>query len=322
MSPHTSLAVSATGGASSRTWAHEIGHTLGLGHAYSTECESGFESKAYDDGWNVMGISVGGFEPTALSGGFLRWAGTMQGGGEILVPNDGAEHEVTIDAVSRKGSGLRFVTLVDQAGGETYVLEYRDGSGMDADAAYTTWPASTPARCPSRSRTSVTARRPSRFGPPGRLEARRAPRSPPSPSRLPPAATARTRPSTPERSTASNSRSPASPFPLTITDPATLSCPEAPGPDSDHHHDHDHSHPVTPQSDPDVASDPTAASPTTDAGTAAVPGTTTEAAETNSLAQTGGDSATGIVVSLLAAGTILAGAVVLLRTRTRARSSE
>lgn len=139
-STHTTLAVKAKGGKGVQIWAHELGHTLGLGHANSTTCESGCEVKEYDNSWNVMGIAIGGFdEAPALSGTYLRWAGTMQAGDEVVVPNDGQEHAVTISAAGAPGNGPRFVTLVDAKTGATYVVEYRDGGGADTGTAYASW---------------------------------------------------------------------------------------------------------------------------------------------------------------------------------------
>lgn len=125
--------------------AHEIGHNLGLGHSNLHKCNAaprtegtagaGCYDYEYDDVVDVMGGAVSGVVNTnKLSA--LNIAHKVALG--FIAPTDiqavSAATTVVLMPIS-DASGLRGIEIPD--GGDSYFLEYRSGTGMDAGNFYT-----------------------------------------------------------------------------------------------------------------------------------------------------------------------------------------
>ncbi|MDO8105810.1 hypothetical protein Q6348_01200 [Isoptericola sp. b441] len=119
------------------TEAHELGHTLGLGHSnVRYACPDAADGSAdqctdvtYGDAYDVMGLSIGGVGP--LSGAQLDTLGLLDAASMRDVTGSA---DVTIAPVGG-GTGLRFVRFT--TGDATYYVEYRGAVGRDADLATT-----------------------------------------------------------------------------------------------------------------------------------------------------------------------------------------
>ncbi|WP_250443779.1 hypothetical protein [Actinotalea sp. C106] len=119
------------------TFAHELGHTLTLGHSNSrTFCDGdladGHDHECYageyGDAYDVMGV---GTSAGPLSGAHLQTLGLL--GGDSTVS---AAASTTVALAPVGGlTGTRFLTFT--SGGATYHVEYRAAVGRDADLGTT-----------------------------------------------------------------------------------------------------------------------------------------------------------------------------------------
>jgi len=131
------------------TLAHEFGHNLGLGHANVHQCSNpalvegssgqGCYDYEYSDYYDVMsgGYIVGGINTNQLAA--LNVTDRVNLG--FLPPGDlevvGGSGDVVSLAPASDASGVRGVEVQDAITGDTYYVEYRSGTGMDAGAFYT-----------------------------------------------------------------------------------------------------------------------------------------------------------------------------------------
>ena len=119
------------------TLTHELGHELGLGHANTTRCASGTGAACeYLDLHSPMGMGVGGRGVPALSTAHKavrRWTTD----GEMASVDTTVPGPQTFTLQPRGSTtGLRGLEVPDPRSGETYYVDYRPGTGLDADAAY------------------------------------------------------------------------------------------------------------------------------------------------------------------------------------------
>ena len=126
-------------GSSGTRWAtiaHELGHTLTLGHSdsrplcpradgTSTACQNG----AYGDAYDVMGTSSGGVGP--LNGAHLDALGLLSASSTVVATDSTTVRLAPVGSLS----GLRFLRF--SSGAATYYVEYRGAVGRDADLAST-----------------------------------------------------------------------------------------------------------------------------------------------------------------------------------------
>ncbi|MEV6303278.1 hypothetical protein AB0M02_27965 [Actinoplanes sp. NPDC051861] len=113
---------------------HELGHNLGLRHSNGYACEDGgvpvplsgdCAVDAYADPWDIMGNRIHG----QLTAAHLDLLGLLPASATREISGEG---RVVLAPVG-SGDGLRQVTY--PVGGRTWFLEYRDGSGLDEQAA-------------------------------------------------------------------------------------------------------------------------------------------------------------------------------------------
>ena len=127
-------------GASNRwqTIAHELGHTLTLGHSDTlVNCAGQAQDGAYElckhgeygDAYDVMGTGVGG--PGLLSGAQLDGLGLVPANAMVTVTDS---RKVTLAPVGGM-TGQRFLRF--STGGATYYVEYRAKVGRDGDLGTT-----------------------------------------------------------------------------------------------------------------------------------------------------------------------------------------
>ena len=115
------------------TLAHEIGHNFGLQH-------SNVGAQEYHDIYNVMGFGIAGYHPlTALSTAY-RVPNAITDAGEVEVlpaPAAGQVATLTREIAPRSDeTGLRSISVTAPGSGETYLVDYRSGTGQDAGSAY------------------------------------------------------------------------------------------------------------------------------------------------------------------------------------------
>ena len=115
------------------TLAHEMGHNFGLQHSNVGTLE-------YHDIYNVMGFGIAGaHQLTALSTAY-RLAQEITDPGEVEalpVPDPGQVATLTRTLAPRSDeSGLRSLTVTSPDTGETYLVDYRSGTGQDAGSPY------------------------------------------------------------------------------------------------------------------------------------------------------------------------------------------
>lgn len=132
--------------------AHEIGHNLGLGHSNLAQCGT-----FYTDGPSCTSTEY--FDFYDVMGGGIRY-GSMTNDRDLAALN--VTHKATLEALPRGGAdpalrevtgrvgdaqrftlqaasadeGLRGLEIVHPRTGEKYYVEYRSGTGRDADAFY------------------------------------------------------------------------------------------------------------------------------------------------------------------------------------------
>lgn len=118
------------------TMAHEFGHTFSLEHANS-------ETLEYGDLYEVMGSSNG--TPPVLGASYRNQLGILAPGEVIDVNN--ASAAVTLAPRSAE-AGQRAARFIDPDSGDQCFVEFRNGAGNDAGAAYSYgtlhWPESGP----------------------------------------------------------------------------------------------------------------------------------------------------------------------------------
>jgi hypothetical protein len=115
------------------TFAHEVGHNVGLQHA-DLDARDG-QGGEYWDLYSPMGLAISGqgLDPTALDTEYRSQLGILDTG-EVEVVGTGTS--VTRSLVARgSGSGLRGLE-VRSADGTSHWVEYRDGGGRDARSYY------------------------------------------------------------------------------------------------------------------------------------------------------------------------------------------
>jgi len=120
------------------TMAHELGHELGLGHS-NVELGSTLSSHILEYGGihSVMGIDVNGYSAPALDAALQYGFGVIPASQATTITKPGTS-TVTLSPVSAS-SGLRtamFRSVGADGAPVIYAVEYRDGKGVDATAAY------------------------------------------------------------------------------------------------------------------------------------------------------------------------------------------
>ena len=124
------------------TLAHELGHNFSLGHAGATWCSphnpEHCPAGAYDDFYGVMGYAVE--EGLTALGSAHRDDLGLLGPGESRtesLPDDQSTRTVTARLAPRSAtSGLRTLVVIDPETLEKYYVDYRSGTGRDADSRY------------------------------------------------------------------------------------------------------------------------------------------------------------------------------------------
>jgi len=120
------------------TMAHELGHELGLGHS-NVELGSTLSSHILEYGGihSVMGIDVNGYSAPALDAALQYGLGVIPASQATTITKPGTS-TVTLSPVSAS-SGVRtamFRSVGADGAPVIYAVEYRDGKGVDATAAY------------------------------------------------------------------------------------------------------------------------------------------------------------------------------------------
>ncbi|RYY43961.1 MAG: hypothetical protein EON53_13345 [Actinomycetales bacterium] len=125
MSDGGAVTLTESAGVFTATIAHEVGHNVGLEHANLGAVE-------YWDLYSPMGLAVQGTGTTALDSEYRDELG-LAGAGEIVVVPSGTSTTRTLSA--RGGStGLRGLEV--RSGGTSHWVEWRPGTGRDAQGYY------------------------------------------------------------------------------------------------------------------------------------------------------------------------------------------
>ncbi len=120
-----SILLEEAGGVFTHTFAHELGHNVGLEHA-------NLESDEYWDLYSPMGLSIVGSGAPSLDAEYRSQLGIADAGEVEVVPSGTT---VTRTLASRGAtSGLRGLEV--RSGGTSHWVEWRSGSGRDAAAYY------------------------------------------------------------------------------------------------------------------------------------------------------------------------------------------
>jgi hypothetical protein len=119
------------------TYAHETGHNYGFAHA---NARVGNRSLEYYGVYDVMGFALDGFNQlTALSTPFRVFQGVTDPG-EIqdvdLGDGTSAVHATATIKPRSDDSGIRSVRVTNPDNGEDLYVDYRSGTGQDADSFY------------------------------------------------------------------------------------------------------------------------------------------------------------------------------------------
>lgn len=137
----------AVGAYTAAALAHELGHNLSLGHADARICPNTGPcvTAGYGDLTNVMGFSTDLPGIPVLSGLQREHLGLLDEDDEAQRFDGGAGASFSADLAPRSdASGVRAAVITDTDGddGTEYWLEYRSGTGADADAPYLngSWP--------------------------------------------------------------------------------------------------------------------------------------------------------------------------------------
>lgn len=135
------------------TGAHELGHNLSMRHANVSICSDGVPEGAncgdleYYDFYNVMGAALtvnGKGNPRLPALNINQQDQLGMNSPAQLIPvalADGAKPSTmnyTIAAISDTSGGARGLKITDPETKNRYYVEYRNGTGMDANALYTT----------------------------------------------------------------------------------------------------------------------------------------------------------------------------------------